>query len=303
MSELREQIQRFLEYSATNRPVDYAIKETVQENGYSRQRIESLSNEGDVIPAYLLIPDGGAVCPAVLLQHQHHSQRHLGKSEAVGLASDPLQNFGGELVKRGFIVLAPDSICFEDRRHNTSGIEEHPEDGQQHYNEMCYRLIQGDTLMRKVLDDASVGLSLLSHHPQVDNTRIGTIGHSYGGNTVLFHTAVDERIQFCCSSGALCSYQHKMAEGISLEMALVIPKFAEKWDLHHLVACITPRILLVVSADEDIYSQDADKVIERAIAENGEIENLRHHRYQGGHAVTQERFDEMIDWVVKITPP
>ena len=62
---LREQIQSFLRYSKTNRPVDYAITETVQEAGYSRLRIEYLSNEGDVIPAYLLIPDGEAVCPAV----------------------------------------------------------------------------------------------------------------------------------------------------------------------------------------------------------------------------------------------
>ena len=26
-------------------------------------------------------------------------------------------------------------------------------DVEQHYNEMCYRLLRGDTLMRKVLDD------------------------------------------------------------------------------------------------------------------------------------------------------
>lgn len=299
MNVLREQIQSFLRYSAIDRAIDYEITEIIQEESYSRQRIEYLSNERDMIPAYLLIPDGGAVCPAVLVQHQHNSQRHLGKSEAVGLAGDPLQNFGGELAKRGFVVLVPDSICFEDRRRNTSGIEPHEQDGQQHYNEMCFRLIQGDTLMRKVLDDASLALSLLLHHPQVDNLRLGTIGHSYGGNTVLFHTAVDERIQFCISSGALCSYEHKTAESISLEMALVIPRFTEKWDLHHLVECIAPRSLLVVSADEDIYSQDADKVIERAIGEFGEMENLVHHRYQGGHAVSQERFDKMIAWVEK----
>src|SRR5690606_23078234 len=104
-----------------------------------------------------------------------------------------------------------DSICFEDRRQNVSGIEEHPDDGQQHFNEMCYRLIQGDTLMRKVLDDASVALDILTQHPLVDKKRLGTIGHSYGGNTVLFHTAVDERIRFACTSGAVCSYQYKMA--------------------------------------------------------------------------------------------
>ena len=40
----------------------------------------------------------------------------------------------------GFVVLAPDSICFEDRRRNQSGIEAHESDGMQYFNGMSYLL-------------------------------------------------------------------------------------------------------------------------------------------------------------------
>ena len=45
---------------------------------------------------------------------------------------------GLELVKKGFIVLAPDTICFETRRKDKT-IEGF--DFWQHFNEMCYRIL------------------------------------------------------------------------------------------------------------------------------------------------------------------
>jgi cephalosporin-C deacetylase-like acetyl esterase len=104
------------------------------------------------------------------------------------------------------VVQAPDSICFEDRRRNRKGTEaDEAADVEQHYDEMCHRLLRGDTLMRKVLIDSAQGISLLRTHPSIDPERIGILGHSYGGNTVLFHGALDERIRFACASGAACS--------------------------------------------------------------------------------------------------
>ena len=56
----------------------------------------------------------------------------------------------------------------------------------QHFDEMCYRILKGDYLMKKVINDAMSGITLLSHLDGVNPKRIGTLGHSYGGNTVLF---------------------------------------------------------------------------------------------------------------------
>src|SRR5262245_361091 len=129
---------------------------------------------------------------------------------------------------------------------------------------MCYRLVRGDTLMRKVLDDSARGVSLLRGHPLIDLERIGIMGHSYGGNTVLFHTALDERIRFACSSGAACTYRHKLAHHYGIEMAEVIPGFAARFDIEDLVRCMAPRPVLLVSATDDAASQDADAIVAAA---------------------------------------
>jgi dienelactone hydrolase len=299
---LRQQISEFLGFSIPETSVPFATHNAVEEHGHSRIRISYPSQEGEQIPAFLLLPEGDGPFAAVLVHHQHHGERHLGKSEVCGLVGDPLQAFGPALARQGVVVLAPDSICFEDRRRDRTGTEaDEAADVEQHYNEMCYRLLRGDTLMRKVLSDSAQGISLLRAHPLIDPERVGIMGHSYGGNTVLFHGALDERIRFACSSGAACTYQHKMAHQTGIEMAEAIPGFAARYDIPDLVTCFAPRRVLLVSATEDKYSRDADRIVtivrERAAA-MGIAEQIEHKRYEGGHASTQERFDDIVHWLV-----
>ena len=300
---LCQQRRQFLGFTIPEAPVTFVSHHVVEETGYRRIRVSYASPEGEPIPAFLLLPPGDGPFAAVLIHHQHNSQRHLGKSEVCGLVGDSLQAFGPTLARQGFVVLAPDSICFEDRRSNCTGIEADEEaDVEQHYNEMCYRLLHGDTLMRKVLSDSAQGISLLSAHPLVDAERIGILGHSYGGNTVLFHGALDERIGFACASGAACSYHYKMTHQLGIEMAEVIPGFATRYDIADLVACFSPRPLLIVSATDDAASQDADRIVQAAqetCASRGSPKHIDHMRYEGGHAITQERFNAMVHWLAK----
>lgn len=276
--------------------VEYRILESTEEDGYTRQLIE-YDSHGDRVIAFLLLPENLDKNPAILINHQHNREHHLGKSEVCGLAGNPLQAFGPELAKRGFVVLAPDSICFEERRKDP-----HVEgfDFWQHFNEMCYRIIRGEYLMKKVFEDAVNGITLLSNLAHVDNKRIGTLGHSYGGNTVLFLSALDERIAFSCASGSACTYENRMKNDVGIEMASVIPNFHGKYDIYDLVSCIAPRRLLIVSAEDDKYSRDASYIVEKAspaYREQNALHNLHHKRFPGGHALTEERFDFIIEWL------
>lgn len=305
MSDLRRQILDTIGINTSDIPthVDYRIIESTKEDGYTMQRIE-LDSFGEMVPAYLLVPDAINKNPAVLIHHQHNSQRHMGKSEVCGLAGDSLQAFGPVLVKKGFVVLAPDSICFEERRKNGQGTIPLADDGDflQHYNEMCYRILQGENLMKKVLLDAINGITLLSSFPFVDKKHIGTLGHSYGGNTVLFLSAMDERIGFSCASGSACTYKNRMLHNVGIEMASVIPGFLQKYDIQDLVRCIAPRDLLIVSAENDKYSRDADFIVAQSQPSYREYQadnNLCHMRYSGGHALTKERFDAIIEWITE----
>ena len=298
MKSIREEIAELIgiKLPAMEEAVDYKVLETVEEEGYTRQLIEYASGE-DKVSAYLLLPEKLGNNPAILINHQHNREHHLGKSEVCGLAGNPLQAFGPKLAKKGFVVLAPDSICFESRRADPS-VEGF--DFWQHFHEMCYRILRGEWLMKKVLQDAMKGISLLAGLPYVDRKRIGTLGHSYGGNTVLFLSAMDERISFACASGSACTFEHRMKNGVGIELASVIPGFHGKYDVDDLVKCIAPRKLLLVSSEEDKYSMDAPYIVEKAgarYAELGTPQNLYHKRYPGAHALTEERFADILEWV------
>lgn len=70
--------------------------------------------------------------------------------------------------------------------------------------------------------------------------------------------------------------------------------------LKDLVALIAPRELLLVSADGDKYSKDADQIAEAAMAvylKHAVPSHLQHQGYSGGHPLTQERFDFILEWV------
>ncbi len=71
------------------------------------------------MPAFLLVPfSATAECPApaITLCHQHAGQYDIGKSEPAGLAGDPMHHTGVALARQGFVVLCPDSLCFEERQ-------------------------------------------------------------------------------------------------------------------------------------------------------------------------------------------
>ena len=297
MMGLREEIAKIIGVDLPNSEsnIQYVVLESIKEDGYIRQLIE-YDSYGDKVRAYLLLPEILEHNPAILINHQHNREHHLGKSEVCGLAGNPLQAFGPVLAQKGFVVLAPDSICFEDRRKDpmVEGF-----DFWQHFDEMCYRILRGEILMKKVLDDAMNGISLLAGLEYVDNKKIGTLGHSYGGNTVLFLSALDERISFSCASGSACTYKNRMQNGVGIEMASVIPGFAQKYDIDDLVACIAPRHLLIVSSDDDKYSKDASYIVEKVSSiymKHNKMSHLQHKRYQGDHALTEERFRDIIQW-------
>jgi dienelactone hydrolase len=298
---LRQQIKDYLGIRSEVFTVTWDIVSCEDCGDYSRVLIQYKGSEGDKVPAYLLLPPGKKPFPAVLIHHQHNSERYFGKSEVCGLAGNPLQAFGVALVKKGFVVLAPDSICFEDRRKNMKGIiPDENNDFLQHYNEMCYRILKGSSLMKKVIDDANIGINLLMHHEMVDPKRIGVLGHSYGGNTVLFQTALNEVIAYACSSGAACTYKDKIQNNTGIEMAEVIPGFISSYEISDLVKCIAPRYLFILSATDDKYSRDAEYIEEHGRGEYdalGVNENFVHKRYIGGHALTEERFDDIVQWM------
>lgn len=262
-------------------------------NGFRRERVEYLGLEGDVVPAFLFTPTDRHTVGGVVVFHQHNGEFHFGKSEVAGEVGDPHQAFGPALARRGLAVLAPDSITFEDRRGAVHGVEPEFRDWVRHYNAMAYRLLDGDTLMRKCLDDAQRALSVLLDATGLNERRVGVAGHSYGGYTALYHAALDARCQFACISGAVCTFATRLREDTGITLFETVPGIARYFDTHDVLAAIAPRPTLVVSGTEDKYSRDAHEVVARVAGDF--ITELRVDR---GHALDQERFDAIVKWLV-----
>ena len=310
MDELRSTVRAFLGLADTTPAVTLSVEAEVREEHYTRKLVSYVS-DGERVQAFLFEPLGERRDAAVVALHQHNSQWRLGKSEIAGLAGDPLHAFGPALAGAGICVLAPDAIGFESRcgfapagpvelapapnaeRGSTQG------EWLQYYNLAMHRLVRGDLLMRTVLTDAANAVSALAALTGV--TRIGAVGHSYGGNIALFAAALDTRIDFTVSSGALCSYRYKSRNGVGLEMALVIPGFAERFDFDDLMRCIAPRSLFVVSSDDDRFAADAEDLVARALPtfeQLGVSQRLQHLRVPGPHPLDVQRFDAIVGWLV-----
>lgn len=274
-------------------PVEFQRFDLEEADGFGRERVEYYGLEGDLIPAFLFTPRNSETLGGVVVFHQHNGEFHLGKSEVAGEVGDAFQAFGPALARRGLAVLAPDAITFEDRRGPVRGVEPGERDWVQHYNAMTYRLLDGDLLMRKCLDDAQRALSVLLQTAVVDERLVGVAGHSYGGYTALYHAAVDARCRFACVSGAVCSFETRRREDTGITLFEAVPDLARQIDTHEVLSAIGPRPTLVVSGTEDKYSRDADQVVAKVAGDF--ITELRVNR---GHALDQERFDAIVEWIV-----
>jgi dienelactone hydrolase len=310
MDTLRERIQAFLRVSLTHPPPEIQYLGRAAGDGFTRSLVQFPAPDGEQIEAYLFQPTDPKPHGAILALHQHNSQWELGKSEIAGLTGDPFQAFGPALASRGVTVLAPDCIGFESRLGGvgwgTSLVpplrktDSTPEGWLHYYNQMAHRLVSGDLLMRKLLEDSATALSVLQILAKVDHS--GVIGHSFGGSLALFLAALETRISFCCANGSVCSYRHKMANQTAIEMSLIIPGFSAQFDFEDLLRCIAPRRIFVVSSEDDPFSADAEDLVRcarPAFEELGRTDHLEHLHTSSGHALDQLRFEAIVGWAAK----
>lgn len=285
------------------------------DSSITRQRVTYCVEPGDRIGAYLLLPAGARAenagsrkWPAVLAHHQHNNEFHIGKSEVVGITGNPQQAYGLELARRGYIVLAPDALCFEERGPYGRGVASAqngaapvaPSDDAQlagfalERHEFNARLAHGECLQTKYVSDMVAGMDYLCSHPLVDDARIGAIGHSLGGQQSLFLAAIDDRVRAAVSSCGFSSIAAILRERINHNCAAYVPRLLRFGDLGDVLASVAPRAFMALNGGADaIFPNDgALRTVETAqqrFAAAGAEEKLRFRLYQGqGHEFTDE---------------
>lgn len=288
MAVSRDELRAILRLPRAPERVDVEVVERVEVPGGHRSLVR-YPGVAEPVPAFLLEPARGHG-GAVVVQHQHASRWHEGKSEVAGLVGDPLHAFGPALLQRGWVVLAPDAPAFEDRRPGGPGTDVRDDDWRQYHNAAHHRLVRGQWLVTEAVGDLEIAVSAVRGRPGVE--RVGFLGHSHGGNLGQWLTAADPRVAFACVSGSCGSYRGKLASGTGLEYSLVVPGIADQLDVEDLIRLVRPRPLLVVAGLDDPYARDAVDVVSRANPWDG----LELVSVPGGHALDAERVRTILAW-------
>ena len=225
-------------------PLNLEILERVERDGYVQEKVVYDTEDTMSVPAYLLTPSGRRrPGPAMLAIHGHGP----GKSQVCGLTSTDAPNgdYALQLVRQGYVVLAPDLRCFGER------LDEMPATHYACDTNLVHAVMAGWNPLTQNLWDMARSLDVLEQHRLVDPARLGVAGLSYGGTVSLFLAACDERVRAAVISGYLSSWQASHAVPLNMCGSQVL--FDSLGRLEHLdvAALVAPRPMLIESGTED----------------------------------------------------
>lgn len=249
------------EYQGVDRhlaaPMNPRITETVQCDGYQRQRVEIDTEPGVTMPFYVLLPDNlQGTAPAVLAPHGHASG---GKYAVAGIRTDPgiidtidqhNYDYGVQAVRRGYVVFCPDARGFGERRE---WLNEQP---AQLLESSCRQLAHmglplGLTVAGMWTWDLMVLLDYVQTRPETAGQKIGCIGLSGGGLQTMWLAALDERVDCAVISGYFYGVDDSLLHLSGNCDCNYIPHMWEAADMGDVAALIAPRPLLIETARQD----------------------------------------------------
>ena len=235
----------------TNQKIE--VEETIKKDGFTQQRIRFNWLPGQITEGYLLIPDGKGKRPAVITVF-YEPETAIGEGKEY-------RDFAYQLAKRGFITLSIGTA--ETTIAKTYSL--------------YYPTIQNSEIqpLSVLACAAANSWNLLSEMDDVDSTRIGIVGHSYGGKWSMFASCLFDK--FACAvwsdpgivfdeSRPNVNYWEPWYLGyypppwdntwrktgvVSEAKGLYPFLLAEGHDLHELHALMAPRPFLVSGGSED----------------------------------------------------
>jgi dienelactone hydrolase len=318
----REAIKRVLQVfigvpPVANPPLEAKALEETARDGHLLHKLVYQTEPGEFVPAYLLIPKKiDSKRPAIICPHQ---TLQAGKREPAGLAGNPQLHTARHLVERGYVTFTYDALCFGERHDAASG----------HYGDAIpfYRKHPRWSLLGKMVWDLSRAVDYLQTLEFVDSSRIASIGHSHGGYSTLFAMAFDDRIKVGVSN---CGFDTFRLDGntwrwskatallpllgyyitnplLTMDFYRAVPDSGVinvPFDMHHMLALIAPRPLLLSTSDEDFVFPNGGWSARRALARVEPIwhllgagERLGRYFFSGGHGFPADALARSDEWL------
>jgi dienelactone hydrolase len=223
---------------------------------YVREKIIFDTEKYASVPAFVLVPKflkRGEQRPAVLAAHGHG----IGKNPLVGLDenerphSDYQHQLAVQLVKRGYVVIAPDWRGFGERQSPQEWVRGGRDRCNVNYLAEGYR---GYHLIALQIWDAMKTVDYLQTRKEVDPKRIGCVGVSFGGTMTTYLSALDKRIKCACISGYVSTVRDDALglRGLGNTCGVqYMPGLLTIGDIADVAGLIAPRPLVVEMGEQD----------------------------------------------------
>jgi hypothetical protein len=282
----REQLYALLgDLPPRDRPVSGHKRSETLRDGYVLETWDLDLNGIETVPAYVARPaaDTGRH-PAVVFNHSHGGEHHIGKTEFVeGRAYLQPIPYAKALTDLGFIAISIDHWVFGERSHTTE-------------IDMFKSMIwQGQVLWGMMVFDSLKAVDWLAQRDDVDAERLGTIGTSMGSSMAQWLGALDQRIRAVVDICCLVDY-HTLLEkrGVSLhDIYYYVPSLLKHFTASQINALIAPRPHLAIAGLQDrLTPTEGLDVIDRELTQVytafGRPDHWQIRRYDVGHAETPE---------------
>jgi dienelactone hydrolase len=291
-----------------NRPLDVKVLEEIQRDGFKRLKIEYTVDENFRAPAYILVPDNAKAKNAAVVALTGHG---YGVADIVGLTQDfkekPAEgdqgyqkNFAVELVKRGFIVAAPELFGFGELM--LAPNERHLKAGNSCFMLTTQLLMYNKTMAAMRVWQAVRMLDYLTGRADVDAERIGTMGISGGGLASSFFAAYDKRVKACVVSGFLCTFKESIMSVYHC-VDNFLPGILNCGEMADLFGLIAPRALCIESGiSDDIFPVNGVKSsyarLEALYSRLGVSDKTEIDIFEGDHQISGAKaYDFLIKWL------
>jgi dienelactone hydrolase len=287
-------IDRLGGFPSKRSPLNAEVLETTDLGTYTREKLVFDTRENLSTIGYLLLPKNAPrPLPAVVCVSGHGR----GLPDILGIADDGSQRternvgyakeYALQCVEHGYATLAVEQLAFGTRRDDAArragpGVEScRPA--------ACAALLLGQTMAGWRVWDAMRSIDYLATRPEVDSTRIATLGASGGGTTSLLTAACDQRVKAAVVSAYFNTFRDSIVS-ISHCPDNYVPGMLQDMELYDLTGLVAPRALFVESGRNDRIFPIAG--YEKAVAKARQIyrafgapDRFGAETHDGGHEV------------------
>jgi dienelactone hydrolase len=189
-------------------------------------------------------------------------------------------------VKRGYAVFAPQLLFSSPGLPKTNRVD----------TDRRLRLV-GTSVTAVEVTKIARSLDVLLRRPEIDATRVGMVGLSYGGFYTLVVTAIDPRIKVAVSAGYYGVQEGRYAaDELSIPDDLEFPARFTLFRDSELVALICPRPLQIQAGDHDeVHHWKPGRELAPASADFyaklGRSDAFEYRLFAGGH-----EFNDALAW-------